>query len=343
MVPERTADLADIRDRVLAQLMGLPAPGLPELAEPAILLADDLAPVDAVELDPTQVQALVLAAGGRTGHTAIVARQLNIPCVVGLGETLAAVRSGELVLVDGANGTVATGVDPGVGRAAVATAQQKSHLAAHWQGPGRTRDGHRVRLLASVAGLSAARQAANGVAEEIGLFRSELSFLRHRTEPGVAEQAGIYAELLESFPDRRVVIRTYDSGSDKPLAFADPGTAKSSALGIRGIRINRTHAGLVERQLDAIALAATQLSERGIATRPWVMAPMVAAVSEAAWFAAACRKRGLVPGAMIEVPAAALMADRILPHLEFVSIGTNDLTQPSTRWPRTGYPPDSVT
>lgn len=327
VVSERVADLADIRDRVLAQIMGIPAPGLPELTEPAILVVDDLAPVDAVELNPAQVKALLMAAGGRTGHTAIIARQLNIPCVVGLGGALATVRSGDFILVDAVAGTVATGVDSGVGRAAVAQAQRESRQAAHWQGPGRTRDGHRVKLLASVAGVSAARQAADGVAEGIGLFRSELSFLRNRTEPGVTEQAGVYAELLAAFPERRVVIRTFDAGSDKPLAFADPGSVDSSALGIRGIRINRTHAGLIQRQLDAIALAAAQLTERGIASRPWVMAPMIATVGEVTWFATACRERGLVPGAMIEVPAAALMADRILPQLEFVSIGTNDLTQ----------------
>lgn len=324
---DRVPDLEDLRDRVLANLAGIPEPGLPELPEPAILLADDLAPADAVELDPVQVLALVTARGGRTGHTAIIARQLGIPCVVGLGEELSEVAAGEFVLIEGATGTVTTGVDPENGREAARQSRLRAQQRNSWQGPAKTSDGHRVKLLASVASVPAARQAAEGMAEGIGLFRSELSFLRARTEPSITEQAGIYAELLATFPGRRVVIRTFDAGSDKPLEFANPGPEDNPALGIRGIRVNRTHADLVARQLDAIALAAKQLRERGLDTEPWVMAPMVASVGEAEWFADSCRKRGLVPGAMIEVPAAALMADKILPHLRFVSIGTNDLTQ----------------
>ncbi|WP_267308190.1 putative PEP-binding protein [Mycobacterium barrassiae] len=321
LMAERVTDLNDIRDRVLAELLGLPEPGVPVPDVPSILCADDLAPADTAGLDPTRVVALATALGGPTSHTAIIARQLGIPCVVAV-QGLDAVGAATMVLVDGTAGTVVVTPDPVIAGEAVAAAKRDAQRAARWSGPGATADGHKVAILANVADGAAARAARLTAAEGVGLFRTELCFLDRDTEPGIEEQADVYAEVLDAFAGCKVVIRTLDAGSDKPLKFAGHPEEANPALGVRGIRIAAGNPGLLSRQLEAIAAAG-----RRTGNAPWVMAPMIATAEEAEHFAAQARSYGLTPGVMIEVPAAALLAERILHHIDFLSIGTNDLAQ----------------
>ncbi|GAA3805002.1 phosphoenolpyruvate--protein phosphotransferase [Cellulomonas soli] len=318
---ERVTDLHSVRDRVVARVLGLPAPGVPELHVPSVVVARDLAPADTAALDLDKVLAIVTELGGPTGHTAIIAGQLGLPCVVRVAGATD-LPEGTLVAVDAAAGTVTPDPDAALQSVLAERAAVDRELAAD-TAEGGTSDGHPVMLLANIGTAEDAERVALPGVEGVGLFRTEVLFLGRATAPTLDEQAATYERVLRAFGDRKVVVRTLDAGADKPLAFATQADEENPALGVRGYRLVRTMPELLDTQLAALARA-----QEATGTAPWVMAPMVATAQEARAFAERARGHGIrTVGVMVEVPAAALRAREVLAEVDFVSLGTNDLAQ----------------
>ncbi|MEU9141193.1 phosphoenolpyruvate--protein phosphotransferase [Streptomyces sp. NPDC048404] len=320
----RVADLDDVRNRIVARLLGVPMPGVPDSDEPYVLIARDLAPADTALLDPTLVLGFVTEEGGPTSHSAILARALGVPAVValpGAGE----LAEGTVIAVDGSTGEVF--VEPSAEKKAdleAAAAHRKAALSTS-TGPGATSDGHKVPLLANIGGPADVPAAVEAGAEGVGLFRTEFLFLDDsKKAPSEEKQVEAYRQVLEAFPEGRVVVRVLDAGADKPLDFLTPADEPNPALGVRGLRSLLDHPDVLRTQLTALAKASD-----GLPVYLEVMAPMVADRTDAKAFADACRAAGLRAkfGAMVEIPSAALRARSILQEVEFLSLGTNDLAQ----------------
>ena len=267
---------------------------------------------------------IVTEAGGATSHTAILAAQLGIPCAVQVKGIAEATVDAPLVALDGGVGEVIVAPNASDVDELEERSRRRAAALAGSSGEGATRDGYKVKLLANIGTADDAEKAADYDLEGSGLFRSEFLFLDRDAAPSLDEQTETYTKVLEAFGNRRVVVRTLDAGADKPLSFADLGEEENPALGRRGLRLSQAREDLLATQLEALAAAQNNVPDSEL----WVMAPMVATVEEAKWFAERARGAGLKKvGVMVETPAAAIRAGQVLEEVDFASIGTNDLSQ----------------